>query len=368
VLLQLLFFGRLCVVAFLIALSSAACGGSASDVDAVLDGGTADSFLASDGGKLDSDDSVFATAEHESSLLSDASFSASSILSGMEDYDGYRQDMKLTFEGFDADGRAESWWVSVSTLVDFGTESRAVEIVSGGFEGTGDLPASVKIWRGDGVGYLYMLDTGCVSGPDIGIDSAGSFSPEIVVGEIEDAEIAEQDLVLDGVVGHYYEFSEEASSALRELPFKVDGQVFVPAEGRYVKLLALKAEGEGDLVGDGQIRRGVYSLTVDNWPANDSIVVEQPGECADNLPYPVMEEAQEITSIDEVVSYKVPAEVGDIIEFYRTEMVRSGWNEVSEPAVFDDIAILVYQKGSDEVIVQIAFEQNLDFATVFISP
>jgi hypothetical protein len=45
-----------------------------------------------------------------------------------------------------------------------------------------------------------------------------------------------------------------------------------------------------------------------------------------------------------------------------------GWSEVSEAAIFDDLAILVFQRGEDEVTVQVSFEPGQKLSSVFISP
>jgi hypothetical protein len=58
----------------------------------------------------------------------------------------------------------------------------------------------------------------------------------------------------------------------------------------------------------------------------------------------------------------------DVVDFYQFEMVEVGWSEISEPALFDDLAILVFQRGADQVTVQIAAEPGENLISVFISP
>lgn len=299
----------------------------------------------------------------------ESSFSTASLLNGLVDLGGYQQKTVLKFDGLSADGRLESWQISSVSTVEFEPEARSVDIITEGFELAGGLPSSLKITRMDDTGYLFMPGTGCIAGPDIGIDSAIiEIAPEVIVGELLNAKLVDQDLVINDIVSHGYEFSRQSLPALGDLPMAIDGHVYVADDGGYVTRLELRAEGEGDLLGDGRIRDGIYQLEVNFSLADNLIGVEPPIECIQGFPYPIIGGALEITSIDELLSFKIPMTIVDVVDFYQSEMLEVGWSEISEPSVFDDLAILVFQRGADEVTVQVAIEPGENFTSVFISP
>ena len=281
----------------------------------------------------------------------------------------YELIVRTTFSGQDAAGLPVfSEWQSTSTVTTNPPGYRLDLSTSADDQQEGIY--SMTLVRSDGLSYLYLPSVGCVAGA--GDDFAGyldlPLDPADLLRGLSIAEPVAEDVLVNGLATHEYHFDEETLEWFLYSPWSVDGSAHVAEDTNLMTRVQLTLSGQGDLLAEGRDLNGTYQLTIDVTDMDESTVVEIPDACQQALPYPVTEDAFDISTIEDLLAFRSRMSLVDVVNFYLAEMPAAGWNLAGEPEVFDDLAFFSYERDGQQIMISIETDPELDTVSVLVSP
>jgi hypothetical protein len=170
---------------------------------------------------------------------------------------------------------------------------------------------------------------------------------------------------VNGVPCHVYTFDEKDFdlSDLSEDAAVVhaDGQVCVAVDGNYVVQLVVDADfryADPDEV----FEEGNVKMTFDISDVNQPIQIEPPAEAEAQAggreDIPMLPDAAVEFGSAEFISYGTASSVADAAQFYQDEMPKNGWTASEDSMVFDENALLHYNKGGETADVIISIDDG----------
>jgi hypothetical protein len=167
---------------------------------------------------------------------------------------------------------------------------------------------------------------------------------------------------VNGVQCHVYTFNENDFnlSAGGEVS-RADGEVCVAVDGGYVVQLAVDADlryaASEEVFDEGNIK-----MTFDIFEVNRPMTIQPPAEAEaqtggrDDIP--MLADADVEIASPGFISYRTASSVADAAQFYQTEMPAKGWTADESNAVFDENALLHYNKANETADVIIGRDEN----------
>lgn len=167
---------------------------------------------------------------------------------------------------------------------------------------------------------------------------------------------------VNGVPCHVYTFNEKDFDLAEDgTVVRADGQVCVAVDGGYVVQLLVDANfrytDPEEVFDEGNI-----IMTFDITDVNQPITIEPPAEAQaqaggrDDIP--MLPDADVEFASAEFISYRTASSVADASQFYQDEMPKNGWTADEGNTVFDENALLHYNKGSETADVIIGSDEN----------
>ena len=176
---------------------------------------------------------------------------------------------------------------------------------------------------------------------------------------------------VNGVPCHVYTFNEQDFDLVQGGSVeRADGEVCVAVDGGYVVQLLVDADfrySDPEEV----FEEGNIIMTFDISDVNQPITIEPPAEAEaqaggrDDVPMP--SDAEVDFASAEFISYRTASSVADAASFYQDEMPNNGWTADEGNMVFDQNALLHYNKGSESADVIIGSEENGTTVLITIS-
>ena len=174
---------------------------------------------------------------------------------------------------------------------------------------------------------------------------------------------------VNGVQCYEYTFDEEDFSlAVAGTVERADGEVCVAVDGDYVVQLVVDADfryADPEEV----FEQGNVKMTFDISDVNQPITIEPPADAEaqaggrDDIP--MLPDADVEFSSAEFNSYRTASSVADAAQFYQDEMPKQGWTADADNMVFDENALLHYNKGGE--VADVIISSDAGGTTVLIT-
>lgn len=291
------------------------------------------------------------------------------------DVNSFRISMDIQFEETKADGTVESGRIT-------GTGAQVVEPFAMTFDFTIE-GSEIDLELGGGgfsmtqIGDVTYLNLGgtCLStsGNEVSEFPLTDFATsESFLGGLQGAELVEENVTINGIQTNHYRFDDSALSqgeqALGELQ-NVEGHVYVSVEDGYLVRITMEADGQNLNLGGGtaDTTGGHVTYQVDYSDFNAPIEIMEPENCgAGDSEFPILDDATNVNSFGDVLSYETGTAFEDIVEFYKTEMAAAGYSLTSEFAQ-SPTALLTFSLDGEDVTVSVVDSPSGDGLTVVIT-
>lgn len=280
----------------------------------------------------------------------------------LENFDSYRLDMTMSFEG-SSEGEAKSGTMHFQSAIV--TKPRASQVIVT-FEG--DL--SEEMEGAEAITFTEIGDRsytvfpgfGCITGAADEVDTTTDqfdnlVDTEEMLGEIRGAEYVGEETI-GGVATFHYRFDEtnvEQDSDMEQM----DGHVYVAQEGGYVARMVVDGTGALDLFGE-ETEASSLHLEYDITDVNTPIVIAPPEECDElGSEYPVMPGASGMASMAGFTSYEVEATLAEVMAFYEEEMPALGYSSDGEQTLVEGFAMLSYSQDGTSASITLSEEDGV---------
>jgi len=274
--------------------------------------------------------------------------SLSSITSGLQSLDSYRGHFKMTFDGA-AEGEAEHWVYEMDT--EYVRDPFAQRVV---IRGT-DAEEGLEIVQVGDRQYLVFEEGQCMStsASEDDVMDTEIFTPEDVIGGLEDARRVRPDERVNGIPCRHYTFDE---AAVVWAGFAhAEGEVWVAVDGDYVVRYTLRADGKNPTTGDEGHIEWEYEVR----DVNVSITIEPPPGCeVAEGEFPIMPDATDMATMGGMTTYTSASSFDDVLAFYQEQMQASGWSDAGDSFIGPDNAMLSYAKEERTVTIALTSEDG----------
>jgi len=308
-------------------------------------------------------------AEAAPTLATEENLNLDSVSEGLAQLKSYKSTLDLHFTGKDAQGQAvdTSW----SMAEDFILEPRAQRIVWTGSESKGGQPATVTGWETISVGGSSYMISRDADGTEtcIAMTSEEANTPEQALspdmwGRISDAEYVNTEEV-NGVRAKHYAWKEGALGTLGYGSGK--GDTWVAVDGGYVVKQTIEATGKGIFMA-GTDEEGTTTWEWNLTDANGDFEILPPANCESAAQdIPVMADATEKTTFGDMMSYTSASALADVVNFYKAEMPKAGWQPSGEPTEGPDFAMLEFTKDGSTASVMASYDSSNQKTSVVVT-
>ncbi|MDT8304866.1 MAG: hypothetical protein RRC07_02925 [Anaerolineae bacterium] len=279
----------------------------------------------------------------------------------LENFDSYRLDMTLAFEG-SSEGEAQSGTMHFQSAIV--AEPRASQVIvtfEGDISEEMEGAESITFTEIGDLSYTVFPGFGCITGSTDEGDTAGEFDNLAdtgeLFGEIRDADYVGEETIR-GVPTFHYRFDEsdvEQDSDMEEM----DGHIYIAQDGGYVVRMLVDGRGALDLFGE-ETEASTIHLQYDITDVNTPIAIAPPEECDDlAAEFPVMPGATGMASMAGFTSYEVEATRDEVMAFYEEEMPRLGYSSEGEQTLVEGFALLNYSQDSTSVTITLTEEDGV---------
>jgi hypothetical protein len=280
----------------------------------------------------------------------------------MADFDSYRLDMTIMFEGT-SDGDARSGTMRFqSAIVTEPASSQVVVTFEGDLSEEMEGVESLTFTEIDGRSYTIFPGFGCITGSADETDAMtedfeGVMNTEEILGEINDAEYIGEEII-NGVATYHYRFDE--TNVDEESDFEeMEGHVYVAQQGGYVVRMVVDGKGAVDLF-DSETEAGNIHLEYAISDVNVPIEINPPDECAGvEAEFPVMSGATSLASMAGFTSYEVEATLEDVQSFYEEEMAALGYSSDEDAMTMEGFAMLSFAQDGEGVMVTLSEDDGV---------
>ncbi|MFC2030003.1 hypothetical protein ACFLWA_04655 [Chloroflexota bacterium] len=296
--------------------------------------------------------------------------------------DSYRATMQVLMEGT---GNGDEISGRVDLLTEYTREPLAQYVRISG-EGTeGFETSTVELFREQDTAYMnldgeWLALTVSDSGDDL-LEDAGIIGPNDVLTDTCGWKKGQASEL--GILSiEYWSLSKESmdecmpATELDRLGAlsEVSGDLYVATDGHYVVKMDLVFVGKDLDIGmdpgeelpvEGRIEFH-FEITDVNQP--HSIRVPDKALASGGTPddIPVSRDAEAVNNVFGVITYVSPTAVGELAEFYKVELPKKGWTQVSTEE-FGGVYMLEYSKADRTASVMIEADDETDKTSVLIS-
>ena len=278
----------------------------------------------------------------------------SSVTSGLQSLDSYRANFKMAVTDT-AGGGTEEWAYEMDMEVVRDPSAQHM-VIQGGAAAEGVF----EMFQIGDTRYITMGEGQCIStSAEDEAMNAEMFEPGDVIGGLSNARRVRPDQDVNGIRCRHYEFDQ---TGLTWGGFgKAEGEVWVAVDGEYVVKYLLQAEGKGPTSGKEGHLEWVYEIRDVNQP----ISVEPPAGCgAAESEYPMMADATDLTTMENMVMYTSASSLDDVLAFYKEQMPADGWSETGDSITSEGTAMQSYTK--EGVTVSLTLTEQDGKVTVLI--
>ncbi|MDX1613513.1 MAG: hypothetical protein R3300_04330 [Candidatus Promineifilaceae bacterium] len=219
--------------------------------------------------------------------------------------------------------------------------------------------------------YLEAPVVGCIASSDDEVLAAlqGPLDPDFFLAGLNGAQLSEENVLINGAVTRRYHFGEDALPEWNAPSVAVNGDLFVEEASGLVRRASLTMAGLADFLDRGVSQDGTLAVTIDVLDVDPDVVISAPASCLNDGGYPRVEDAFDVTVIDDLLTYRTNLTIAEVIDFYEAEMPALGWQaDVEERVIVDGTALLTFRREQEQVVVTIAREQATNRVNVVVGP
>lgn len=300
-----------------------------------------------------------------------------------DELDSYRYEMIISATGVDQSGAEVTQ--SITILMAFTTDPQAMSIsmtaegadmVADGVDMDPLDFANIEIVQIGGTSYMVFPEIGCMAFPadeDLMQNPLLSeISPEAMFGDLSGVKlVGEEDRAGFRVL--HYTFDESSLPADdREDVRTMNGHLYIAKEGGFLVAMIVDLEGSADefLMGLDAVEDATVRMEYTLKDVNQVIEIVIPAGCAgqtaEDLDYPVLEDAANLFNMFGMISYTTAVSVADAIEFYQNEMAELGYTYSEDDSfIFGSTALLVFNNDTGSVSINISEGDGETSVTIF---
>lgn len=207
----------------------------------------------------------------------------------------------------------------------------------------------------------------------------GFFAPDKQLDLPQTAQCGDQPETVNGLAAIHCTFTEKDVPDDKVSYESLQGDVWVATEGNYIVKFTLKADGyrpkekqEGAIFDFGTVGfeyevsdvNGDFTITV----PEAALKGESTGETGDSTgqagqtpsgDIPMLDDAQEATSMAGFVTYYTASEIKEVVDFYRQKLPADGWQEDTQQSYTDDAnAALSFAKEGKTLRLTVTKQDN----------
>ncbi len=172
----------------------------------------------------------------------------------------------------------------------------------------------------------------------------GIFSPSALGGISEGKYLGRA--TVNGIPTKHYKYE---SKLITQGGGVVTGESWVAIDGGFVVKDTVTWQGGGFLGLGGEAGEGTWTWELTE--VNAPITIESPAACAApaGADLPVMPDAQDKTSMNNMLIYKTASSVADVAAFYKDALAESGWKLDGEPTEMGEVSMLNFAKDGQKL-------------------
>jgi hypothetical protein len=190
----------------------------------------------------------------------------------------------------------------------------------------------------------------------------GLFNPSSL-GGVKDAKFVSAETV-NGIKTRHYKYDEKSITLAGAA--KVAGEMWVAVDGGYVVKEVMTWSGAAGLFGAGSTKgdgKWLWELT----DVDQAITIKAPENCGGAASdFPIMKDATDKSSFGDMLTYKTPSKVVDVVKFYQTQMPAAGWKAQGDATITDQFAQMQFAKDGKTAQVMISVESGKTNVTVVV--
>jgi hypothetical protein len=225
---------------------------------------------------------------------------------------------------------------------------------------------TITVTQIDGSTYM-VLGGSCITSQD-GQDSStftdmANFENFLGSGR---AQLVESNITINGIQADHYTFEQQDVSELDGVT-EVQGDVYVATDGGYPVRVVFTATGDVGSLGVGDAQKGTIFYEMNFSDINQPVNIEVPAGCdvASAGEFPMLDDAFELTSFGDFLSYKTNKPFAEVVAFYKTEMAAAGWSLTNEFAS-EPVAQLSFSMDGRDVTISVVEDGTSDALLVNI--
>lgn len=292
-----------------------------------------------------------------------------SVSEGLAQLSSYKSKLIMRFTGKDPEGQAvDNWWIMEEEFI---LEPRAQRVVWTSSESTGGMPAETSSYEIVTIGQTSYMTTQDASGAETCVTTSSSDAtpPEQILsadmwGSISDARYVNTETV-NGIRAKHYTWDEGSLASLGYVIAK--GDTWVAADGGYVVRQAIELTGKGLFLA-GTDDEGTSTWQWDVTEANAPFEILAPEGCESAAQdIPMLDDAADIFTFGDTISYTSPSAFADVLSFYKSEMPSAGWQPSGTPWEGEDFAMLEFTKDERTASVSLSYSESDQTTSVVVS-
>ncbi len=292
-----------------------------------------------------------------------------SVANSLAGLDSFRLTWELGFDGVDLEGSPVNWRLSNQITSVGDPPAERMEISAFGFEPSPEL-SEVTIVQFDGQKFFEVVGVGCLSGNDQsgGVMAHDLTDPDSFLAGLTTRQQISIGEMIDGLRVNQYSLNQDSLPTLDGLPVAAEGTIFLSQEDSIPIQVMLTATGQSDYLSSGQVQDGTLTLVLKVHDINQPLKVEIPEACLGSSIYPLVQDAYQITVLEDLISYHTSLPVGDVAFYYQQEMPLAGWIEAEEALVLEEMALMSYERDGVIVVIAIDSVPGQAATSVLITP
>ena len=201
--------------------------------------------------------------------------------------------------------------------------------------------------------------------------SQGFFSADDIIDLPKTARRSLLPETVNGISTWHYTFEKADLGPEGEGLEEASGEVWIARDGGYPVKFILDGKGAPSTGESGSdfFASGTYHIEYELLEVNTSFTIEPPAE-AQTMPgmgmgggegsdFPMMDDADVQISMQGMVNYYTNATVGEVIDFYKSELAAQGWTANADVEyIGDDTAFLTFSKDGEELTLTLSIEAD----------
>ena len=288
----------------------------------------------------------------------DGPLSLGSRQAGLDKLKSYR--IKFAFEWKSTEtGKSDSG--SLNWLEEYSSNPQGLHWVLSSQDNTKTLANNIEFWQIGNTTYMQTNDQGkaqCFSFSSEDQKSQltkGLFSPDML-GNVSNAKYVGTETV-NNIKAKHYKYDDK--TATLGVFGQVSGDIWVAEDGGYVVKDVVNFSGGRGLFSGATNDKGDGKWAWELTDADQPVTVKAPDNCGGaGADLPVMKDATEKTSLGDMITYKSPSKLADVVKFYQQQMPAAGWKAEGEPQITDEFAQLEFSKGEQKAQIMLSVESD----------